>query len=73
MKLHETPLPVGYSRSAVFLRTWLLDLQFRVESLPVERKRLFTATVYKVCRGKKGIASGSRSSTTHQLAKSVIL
>lgn len=72
MKLHETPLPAGYSKSAIFLRTWLLNLQFRIESLPVDRKKMFAAAVYGICRGKKGIISGSRSSTTRQLAKSVI-
>lgn len=68
--LAKTPLPVGYDKSAVYLRRWLLDLRLRLNAVPTERKRMLEARLYEF-NGRKRFDPNGRRSEPYCLAKAV--
>lgn len=72
MKAYEaiaaTPLPQGYDKHTLVLRTFLLDLRSRIAQLPRERQRILEDRVSDFYPRHNRKHAGSRETNAHLLA-----
>lgn len=71
--LLNTPLPLDYTDSSLFLRRWLLDLQLRVDSVPLERQKMLERKVYEFTAGKRARSHDKNGNATYHASRAYLL